>query len=37
MRGYPQWWWRLNEVFVKINGKLRYLWGAVDQSTRSGS
>ena len=23
MRGYPQWRWHLDEVFVKINGKLR--------------
>ena len=22
MRGYPQWRWRLNEVFVKVNGEL---------------
>jgi putative transposase len=30
MRGYAQWRWHLDEVFVKINGKLRYLWRAVD-------
>ncbi|HEY3889745.1 MAG TPA: DDE-type integrase/transposase/recombinase, partial [Caulobacteraceae bacterium] len=30
MRGYPQWRWHLDEVFVKINGKLYYLWRAVD-------
>jgi putative transposase len=30
MRGYPQWRWHLDEVFVKINGKLRHLWRAVD-------
>jgi putative transposase len=30
MRGYTQWRWHLDEVFVKINGKLRYLWRAVD-------
>ena len=30
MRGYVQWRWHLDEVFVKINGKLRYLWRAVD-------
>jgi putative transposase len=29
-RGYIQWRWHLDEVFVKINGKLRYLWRAVD-------
>src|SRR5471030_2450875 len=30
MRGYPQWGWHLDEVFVKVNGKLCYLWRAVD-------
>ena len=30
MRGFPQWRWHLDEVFVKINGKLCYLWRAVD-------
>ena len=30
MRGYPQWQWHLDEVFVKVNGKLCYLWRAVD-------
>ena len=30
MRGYPQWRWHLDEAFVKINGKLYYLWRAVD-------
>jgi transposase-like protein len=30
MRGYPRWRWHLDEVFVKINGKLCYLWRAVD-------
>jgi len=30
MRGYPQWRWDLDEVFVKINGRLCYLWRAVD-------
>ena len=30
MRGYPQWRWHLDEVFVKVNGRLRYLWRAVD-------
>jgi putative transposase len=30
MHGYIQWRWHLDEVFVKINGKLRYLWRAVD-------
>jgi putative transposase len=30
MRCYPQWRWHLDEVFVKVNGKLCYLWRAVD-------
>jgi len=30
VRGYPQWRWRLDEAFVKVNGKLCYLWRAVD-------
>jgi putative transposase len=30
MRSYPQWRWHLDEVFVKINGQLCYLWRAVD-------
>ncbi len=30
MRGYPQWRWHFDEVFVKVNGKLCYLWRAVD-------
>ncbi len=30
VRGYPQWRWRLDAAFVKINGKLCYLWRAVD-------
>ena len=29
MRGYPQWRWHLDEVFVKV-GRLCYLWRAVD-------
>jgi putative transposase len=30
MRGYPQWRWHLDELFVKVNGKFCYLWRAVD-------
>jgi putative transposase len=30
MRGFIQWRWHLDEAFVKINGKLCYLWRAVD-------
>ncbi len=29
-RGYPQWRWHLDEVFVRINGETHYLWRAVD-------
>ncbi|MEO9824265.1 MAG: IS6 family transposase [Paracoccaceae bacterium] len=31
MRGFRQWKWHLDEVDVKINGELHYLWRAVDQ------
>ena len=31
MRGFRQWKWHLDEVYVKINGELHYLWRAVDQ------
>ena len=30
MRGFKQWRWHLDEVFVKINGERHYLWRAVD-------
>ncbi len=30
MRAYSNWQWRLDEVFVKINGERHYLWRAVD-------
>jgi transposase-like protein len=30
MKGYRQWRWHLDEVFVKINGERHYLWRAVD-------
>jgi putative transposase len=30
MRAHTQWRWHLDEVFVKINGELHYLWRAVD-------
>ena len=30
MQGLPQWRWRLDEVFVRINGETHYLWRAVD-------
>jgi putative transposase len=31
MRGFRQWKWRLDEVYVKVGGEMRYLWRAVDQ------
>jgi putative transposase len=31
MKGFRQWRWHLDEVFVKINGERHYLWRAVDQ------
>ena len=34
MRAYPQWRWHLDEVIVKVNGKLFYLWRAVDHEGR---
>ena len=31
MRGYRQWRWHLDEMYVKLNGEMVYLWRAVDQ------
>src|SRR6478752_6402968 len=31
MRGFRQWKWHLDEMYVKVNGEMRYLWRAVDQ------
>ena len=30
MRAHTHWRWRLDEVYVKINGEMRCLWRAVD-------
>ena len=30
MRAYSNWQWHLDEVFVRINGEMHYLWRAVD-------
>jgi len=30
MRDHIQWRWHLDEVFVRINGEIYYLWRAVD-------
>lgn len=31
MRGFRHWRWYLDEVYVKTNGEMHYLWRAVDQ------
>ena len=36
VRGYPQWRWHLDEVFVKVNGKLCYLWRGRCHATEFG-
>ena len=30
MRGFRHWRWHLDEMYVKVNGEMRYLWRAVD-------
>ena len=30
MRGHTHWKWHLDEMYVRINGEMRYLWRAVD-------
>ena len=30
MRAHTHWRWHLDEVYVKINGEMHYLWRAVD-------
>ena len=30
MRGFRHWRWHLDEMYVKINGEMHYLWRAVD-------
>ena len=30
MRGFRQWKWHLDEMYVRINGEMHYLWRAVD-------
>lgn len=30
MRGFRHWRWHLDEMYVKINGEMFYLWRAVD-------
>ena len=31
MRGFRQWQWHLDEMYVRLNGEMVYLWRAVDQ------
>jgi putative transposase len=31
MRGFRHWKWHLDEMYVKINGEMHYLWRAIDQ------
>ena len=31
MRSFTHWRWHLDEVYVKINGEMHYLWRAVDE------
>ncbi len=30
LRAFSKWNWRVDEVFVKVNGKRHYLWRSVD-------
>jgi putative transposase len=30
MRGFRHWKWHVDEVYVRINGEMHYLWRAVD-------
>ncbi len=34
MRAYTHWQWHLDEVYVKINGQMHYLWRAVGSRRR---
>src|SRR3982751_3636377 len=34
MRGFRQWRWHLDEMYVKVNGEMRYLWRAVITKAR---
>jgi putative transposase len=36
MRQHIHWKWRLDEVYVKINGDMHYLWRAVDRGRGAG-
>ena len=34
MRAHTHWRWHLDEVYVKINGEMRYLYGILRRSHR---
>ena len=34
MRAYTHWRWHLDEMYVRINGEMHYLWRAVDHEER---
>ena len=34
MRGFRQWRWHLDEMYVKVNGEMRYLWRGVDHEDK---
>ena len=34
MRGFRQWRWHLDEMYVKVNGEMRYLWRTVSLECR---
>ena len=34
MCGFKQWHWHLDEMYVKLNGEMAYLWRAVDQECK---
>ena len=36
MRSFTHWRWHLDEVYVKINGEMHYLWRAVDHEGEAG-
>lgn len=33
MRGFRHWRWHLDEIYVKLNGQMVYLWHAVDRES----
>jgi transposase-like protein len=35
MQEFRHWRWQLDEMYVKIGGKMQYLWRAIDHEVRS--